>query len=333
MVAWETMLTEYLSQAMLLANYWWTDYHDPDLVDRFSPLSFRHDMPRGRLDPARAPIQEYIVLAAEDILTRLVQGSQVSAEARVNEVADNNRERFDGAIAAALGDAIALAHSELESLRLALARFTIRVPTAALWLVGYGATAMYPSTVEIGVYGLDGSKLQARLLRRRNVLHSNDASILGIGQAHEIDAFISGIHPDAIPSWAEEEGEPIIGLRDWILDLLRSTAVADPNTDEIVRGILPEISTEFERVDAAWHRRWDDQSNKLRRETLEGLAFLSKSALAEAAETLISQAILRRTLTVDAEPSIGGHVEVATISRESGVDLRNSPRVARVPVH
>jgi hypothetical protein len=329
-LSWGESLQGFLTECLWRAETWWIK---AERQSRTGSDVADPEFPQELLQLDKLRIEEFILVAAERILAECAERSGDPADAgTVRQVAKNNAAHVAGIIHRVFPDDVAsFTAEERERLESLLAEFSVRVPTVQLVLVGYATDDAYPSAQKVRIYGMDGTQLRADTAGMYRITRFSDSHLIPVGQAEEVEAFLSGIHPDVVPSLAKQQGAPLAGLMATTARILREEAVTDEQK-HLARSVIGRLSGEFGDLDRVWRNHWDRQVNKLRNDTLDGLALLPKQGLAEAADTLLSQAILRRTLTVDAEQSIGGFVEVALLSQEGGFDLLKSPRLARIPV-
>ncbi len=283
------------------------------------------------------PTPELVLRAGREILSELRAEYSGKAGLRVDfieidKLAKSESFHVDAILEKTFSDQGRVDPDVLDELRMILAEYSLSVPSVTLVVTGYAnAREFYPSSVVLHVYNYDGRQLKIDVMKAKTVRSPGESFIIPVGQCEEIDAFRHGVHPDLIPELGKKQSAEVSQLvESLVVTIMGSDNIND--FPDLKRTLLDRIASAFVTLNSSWREQWDNSANKLEVQTLKGLAMLPKQGLAEAADVLLGQAILRRTLTVDAEQSIGGLVEVALVSREGGFDLIKSPRMARVPV-
>jgi hypothetical protein len=306
--AWEEMLDGHLAQCIWQAGEW-----------------------AAGTDPATSPNQSpgaLLVLAAQSANHELGRSNTIlrADENAPDDLVERNRQRFDRVIDQAV--TAELSDDQRMDLRRALAEYTVGCTSVGLVVVGYGKRDLYPSVVRIQLHGLDGTELVSTLTEGARIGSSLDACIVPVGQAQDVEAFMYGLHPDIVPERGRDGDQSITALLASATSLLRDRA-GTPELQAYATAVIEELTTQFSSAETAWNDQRDRRISELNEHVREGLARLPRQGLADAAEALIGQAILRRTLTMDAEQSLAGSLEVALVSREGGFQLVKSPRLAR----
>ena len=190
---------------------------------------------------------------------------------------------------------------ELPGLILAKAEQWTRDTVVAF--IGYGADDLFPKHQVVTVHGVINNQVRAEWWEPAGVTPSNRAIITPFGQDEAIETFLRAYNEDFL-------------------------AVAHQRVDHLIEevdlsGVLLPDEGDSAEVARLTHVALDDDFRRLSQErfiepVLDAIEHLPRTDLARMAEALVGVQALRAALARQ-QPTVGGPIDVAVISRSHGV--------------
>lgn len=168
---------------------------------------------------------------------------------------------------------------------------------ASLVFVGYGASELFPASQVLGIGGIIAGKVKSNLPPCAAVTTDDGAYISPYAQTEAMHTFLRGYHSDFLNA-AHETLENALTS-----EVENSKDAKPPDTSKHHE----ELSDRFERLS------WEEFVEPL----VNTVGGLPRAELARMAESLVGLQVLRKLTRAEAE-TVGGPVDVATITRSEG---------------
>ena len=237
---------------------------------------------------------------------------------------------YDEAIDKAVAGRLTVSRRTRLALHLMLAEASLRdatLPTSAgLVFAGFGQSEMLPAYSAVVVSGYTRQGLRLAGIDDRSIKEDGEGVVEPFSETDEPNAFIKGPQFAVGDEWR----------RKW-KGLLRDLQI---DTEKLVRAHNPELGVLAELLrkyistmgNQAFEDGLADLSSSVSPADSSAVGILSRNELAAVAENLVRLTMLRQQVSLGAPQTVGGHVDVAIISRFNGFSwLRHKALLPQQP--
>lgn len=182
--------------------------------------------------------------------------------------------------------------------------------SSGIVIVGYGEKEIFPSFIQIKIFGLLNGTLKKAEISKRSINFNLQSMVSSFAQGDMVTTFMEGIDPAIATKYKETFRLLFEEYKSMVLD-----SFIPPDKKEDAEKKLNQINYE---VTTKFHNQLDNYIfSNLTRPIIDIVSHLPKDELSEMAESLVNLTSLRRRVSRDQE-SVGGPVDVAIISKGDG---------------
>lgn len=187
----------------------------------------------------------------------------------------------------------------------AISKIWFNEASAGIVFAGFGTSDHYPRLVGHRCQGLFENTLLRTKREQKEISNENPAEIVPFAQTEMVQTFLWGIDPDILKA---VEGFISASFGEFRKNVRQDAPAAATSVSAASKAIRKQFDKDFVEYISANHAQ----------PIYRIIDVLSKSELAELAETLINMESLKKRITQPIE-SVGGPVDVAVISKAEGV--------------
>lgn len=180
-------------------------------------------------------------------------------------------------------------------------------------IAGFGANDVFPRLVLYEVDGVTEDVLKYRLVNVHEIDRRTTAQVVPFAQSEMVHTFMEGVDAEYQQTAENQFLDILNGFAEAVVDSL----------EHLSKGQRAKL---LKQIKTAGRGQHDNYAKKLREwrdkrfvtPVLDAVASLHKSDLAAMAESLVSLTSFKRRVSMEAEETVGGPIDVAVISKGDG---------------